>query len=286
MEHTLAQFVQKFLFFVQNISRMDSLFEASFSPLTASGTISLPQTWPCPLKASAKTCRHRCKLCPKSMCCRRHTIDGTPRRHLPARFRRCLYFAPTSGTATRRSCMRNRCPASTLTTAQSPKRITGCSADQFARQPHPLVLLVRRLTASLQQSHVCAPRPQTHTAISHRHNNTPLLACRQALLPVWQVPAVHEVHLGAAAAPLLPDVRGDLRAAAGRRRQAALRLDLPPRRLRARHVHDGRPRRQALPALPAVLQQPALRGRGRRKRCAACCVLCAVCGLCVWFTCL
>ena len=37
VQHTLAQFTQKFLFFVENISRMDSLFEASFSPLTASG---------------------------------------------------------------------------------------------------------------------------------------------------------------------------------------------------------------------------------------------------------
>lgn len=37
VEHTLAQFIQKFLFFVENIGRMDSLFEASFSPLTASG---------------------------------------------------------------------------------------------------------------------------------------------------------------------------------------------------------------------------------------------------------
>ena len=37
VEHTLQQFLQKFLFFVLHISRMDSLFEASFSPLSASG---------------------------------------------------------------------------------------------------------------------------------------------------------------------------------------------------------------------------------------------------------
>jgi DNA topoisomerase IA len=37
VQHALQQFLQKFLFFVQHIERMDSLFEASFSPLTASG---------------------------------------------------------------------------------------------------------------------------------------------------------------------------------------------------------------------------------------------------------
>lgn len=39
VEHALQQFLQKFLFFVENIQRMDSLFEASFSPLTASGPL-------------------------------------------------------------------------------------------------------------------------------------------------------------------------------------------------------------------------------------------------------
>lgn len=38
VEHTLQQFVQKFLFFSENISRMDVLFEANFAPLTASGS--------------------------------------------------------------------------------------------------------------------------------------------------------------------------------------------------------------------------------------------------------
>ena len=35
--HTLQQFRQKFLFFVAKVARMDALFEASFSPLAASG---------------------------------------------------------------------------------------------------------------------------------------------------------------------------------------------------------------------------------------------------------
>ncbi|KAK9804028.1 hypothetical protein WJX73_004084 [Symbiochloris irregularis] len=35
--HTLAQFAHKFRFFVAHIARMDSLFEASFSPLSSSG---------------------------------------------------------------------------------------------------------------------------------------------------------------------------------------------------------------------------------------------------------
>ena len=35
--HTLLQFAAKFSFFVRNISRMDALFEASFSPLASSG---------------------------------------------------------------------------------------------------------------------------------------------------------------------------------------------------------------------------------------------------------
>jgi hypothetical protein len=38
VEHTLQQFVQKFMFFSENISRMDVLFEANFAPLTASGS--------------------------------------------------------------------------------------------------------------------------------------------------------------------------------------------------------------------------------------------------------
>ena len=37
--HALHQFAQKFGFFVQHISRMDQLFEASFSPLASSGTL-------------------------------------------------------------------------------------------------------------------------------------------------------------------------------------------------------------------------------------------------------
>lgn len=37
VEHSLAQFRQKFLFFVAKIARMDALFEASFSPLASSG---------------------------------------------------------------------------------------------------------------------------------------------------------------------------------------------------------------------------------------------------------
>eukprot|EP00955_Chlamydomonas_euryale_P067617 359883-Chlamydomonas_euryale.AAC.4 len=37
VSHTLNQFRQKFLFFVMKISRMDALFEASFSPLASSG---------------------------------------------------------------------------------------------------------------------------------------------------------------------------------------------------------------------------------------------------------
>jgi hypothetical protein len=37
VEHTLQHFLQKFLFFKANVQRMDSLFEASFSPLAASG---------------------------------------------------------------------------------------------------------------------------------------------------------------------------------------------------------------------------------------------------------
>ncbi len=44
-----------------------------------------------------------------------------------------------------------------------------------------------------------------------------VLPCRQAAVQVRQVPAVHEVHLGAAAAPVLPHVRGGAGAAAGGR---------------------------------------------------------------------
>lgn len=40
VEHTLQQFLSKFLFFSENIARMDLLFEANFAPLTASGTAS------------------------------------------------------------------------------------------------------------------------------------------------------------------------------------------------------------------------------------------------------
>ena len=39
--HTLLQFAAKFAFFVRNISRMDALFEASFSPLASSGVAGL-----------------------------------------------------------------------------------------------------------------------------------------------------------------------------------------------------------------------------------------------------
>jgi DNA topoisomerase-3 len=35
--HTLEQFRAKFSFFVGHITRMDALFEASFSPLSSSG---------------------------------------------------------------------------------------------------------------------------------------------------------------------------------------------------------------------------------------------------------
>lgn len=35
--HTLEQFRAKFMFFVGHITRMDALFEASFSPLSSSG---------------------------------------------------------------------------------------------------------------------------------------------------------------------------------------------------------------------------------------------------------
>ena len=37
--HTLQQFRQKFLFFVAKVAQMDALFEASFSPLAASGKL-------------------------------------------------------------------------------------------------------------------------------------------------------------------------------------------------------------------------------------------------------
>lgn len=37
VDHTLQQFLSKFLFFSENIARMDVLFEANFAPLTASG---------------------------------------------------------------------------------------------------------------------------------------------------------------------------------------------------------------------------------------------------------
>ncbi len=40
--HALQQFRQKFLFFVAKISRMDALFEASFSPLASSGISLIP----------------------------------------------------------------------------------------------------------------------------------------------------------------------------------------------------------------------------------------------------
>ena len=39
VDHCLEQFRQKFLFFVANINRMDTLFEASFSPLSSSGKV-------------------------------------------------------------------------------------------------------------------------------------------------------------------------------------------------------------------------------------------------------
>lgn len=42
-----------------------------------------------------------------------------------------------------------------------------------------------------------------------------VLPYRQAAVQVRQVPAVHEVHLGAAAAAVLPHVRGGAGAAAG-----------------------------------------------------------------------
>lgn len=35
--HTLEQFKAKFMFFVGHVTRMDALFEASFSPLASSG---------------------------------------------------------------------------------------------------------------------------------------------------------------------------------------------------------------------------------------------------------
>lgn len=41
--HTLEQFKAKFVFFVGHITRMDALFEASFSPLASSGKL-LPYT--------------------------------------------------------------------------------------------------------------------------------------------------------------------------------------------------------------------------------------------------
>lgn len=37
VQHVLNQFLQKFKFFVMHISRMDVLFEATFSPLSSSG---------------------------------------------------------------------------------------------------------------------------------------------------------------------------------------------------------------------------------------------------------
>lgn len=37
--HTLHQFSQKFAFFMANISKMDQLFEASFTPLASSGEL-------------------------------------------------------------------------------------------------------------------------------------------------------------------------------------------------------------------------------------------------------
>lgn len=37
VDHCLLEFQQKFTFFVGKIDRMDALFEASFSPLSASG---------------------------------------------------------------------------------------------------------------------------------------------------------------------------------------------------------------------------------------------------------
>ena len=37
--HLLHQFAQKFSFFMHHITRMDQLFEASFSPLASSGEL-------------------------------------------------------------------------------------------------------------------------------------------------------------------------------------------------------------------------------------------------------
>ena len=56
--HTLLQFAAKFTFFVRNISRMDALFEASFSPLASSGTICLAFQRPFQLP-------HWCKSVPR-----------------------------------------------------------------------------------------------------------------------------------------------------------------------------------------------------------------------------
>jgi hypothetical protein len=49
--HTLEQFRAKFMFFVGHITRMDALFEASFSPLSSSGEQALDAAlcnWRCP----------------------------------------------------------------------------------------------------------------------------------------------------------------------------------------------------------------------------------------------
>jgi hypothetical protein len=46
--HTLEQFRAKFMFFVGHITRMDALFEASFSPLSSSGERDLNNVlWQC-----------------------------------------------------------------------------------------------------------------------------------------------------------------------------------------------------------------------------------------------
>lgn len=41
VNHTVEQFKAKFAFFVGHIARMDSLFEANFSPLASSGELQL-----------------------------------------------------------------------------------------------------------------------------------------------------------------------------------------------------------------------------------------------------
>ena len=71
--HTLAQFAHKFRFFVANIARMDTLFEACFSPLASSGQPPPPPPPP-PLPAAPSHMHLPLVRCSNRLNCLEHPI--------------------------------------------------------------------------------------------------------------------------------------------------------------------------------------------------------------------